>query len=79
VRLEKREARLNAYPERNISDGLRQGFSFRPVIYRYRAPINFEPQFGQFTPANALPEAMFHSITPWSLVWIATCHAKSSN
>jgi radical SAM superfamily enzyme YgiQ (UPF0313 family) len=43
VRLEKREARVMAYPERNISDGLRQGFSFRPVIYRYRAPINFEP------------------------------------
>ena len=44
-----------------------------------RAPINFEPQFGQFTPANALPEAMFHQITPWSPVWMASCHAKSSN
>jgi benzoate membrane transport protein len=30
-------------------------------------------------PANALPEAMFHPITPWSLVWMASCHANSSN
>ena len=57
----------------------RRGFSFRPAVCRCRAPINFEPQFGQFAPANALPEAMFHQITPWSLVWMASCHAKSSN
>ena len=57
----------------------RRGFSFRPAVYRCRAPINFEPQFGHLTPANALHEAMFHPITPWSLIWIASCHAKSSN
>jgi hypothetical protein len=50
-----------------------------PAVYQCRAPINFEPQFGQFTPANALPEAMFHPITPWPLVWMASSHAKSSN
>ena len=28
---------------------------------------------------ESLIEAMFHPITPWSLVWMASCHANSSN
>jgi transposase len=28
---------------------------------------------------KSLIEAMFHPITPWSLVWMASCHANSSN
>ena len=37
------------------------------------------PHLGKLSHAGeiALPEAMFHQITPWSIVWMASCHAKS--